>query len=277
MSEFISLDSGLKIHYKEFGEGPALLLLHGWNNDWSGFMPLIKHLEDKFHVIAVDLPGYGESDVLAGDYSVEKLSDVLCEFINKKNGKHIDVLCALSMGTVIASDLSKRHSGMIKSVVLIGPPIIKYDWLPSKLYRQWIKLMNKNTLLMKSGHKLMASSWYGHFTAKNINMYRYDRELINKHGMKGRKNINPKVLFQMGRAMYDYHLEKTLKEIKIPMLIILGKYDKIVDLKTAGTLGQDMENVLTEWVDDAGHVVSLEKPVETSELLKKFSKDLKIL
>ncbi len=269
------LDSGLKIHYKEFGEGPVLLLIHGWNNDWSGFMPLIGYLQDKFRVIAVDLPGYGKSDPLEGDYSVERLSDTISEFIDKKNGK-VDILCALSMGTVIASDMAKRHNKKIKSVVLIGPPIIKYDWLPSKLYREWIKFMNKSSLFMKTGRKVMASNWYGHFTAKHINMHIYDKQLINEHGMKGRKHISPKVLFQMGKAMYYYHLEKTLKEIEIPMLLILGRYDKIVNLNEAGKIGENKKNVITKWIEDAGHVVSLEKPKETSNLVSDFAENLKL-
>lgn len=276
-NEFITLDSGVRIHYKEFGKGPSLLLLHGWNNDWSGFLPLIEQLNDKFHVVAVDLPGYGLSEPLPENYSVEKLSDVLAEFVDKKGSKHIDVLCALSMGTVVAADLANRHSQKIRSVVLIGPPIIKYDWLPSKMFREWMKIMNKSSLLMSTGHKVLASNWYGHFTAKNINMYKYDRKLINEHGMKGRKKINSRVLFQMGKAMYYFHLEKTLKEIKIPMLIILGRHDKIVDLKKAGEIGHDKKNVLTEWVEEAGHVVSLEKPIQTANLVKEFASSLKIL
>lgn len=284
-NEFIALDSGIKIHYIEFGRRPedsarrvpTLLLIHGWNNDWSGFMPLIEHLEDKFHVIAVDLPGYGQSEALKEEYSVERLSDILAEFISKKKGDKIDILCALSMGTTIAADLSHRHSEKIKSVVLIGPPIIKYDWFPSKIFREWMKVMNKSSILMSIGHKALASNWYGHFTAKNINMYKYDRELINTHGMKGRKKINSRALFQMGKAMYHFHLEQTLKEIKIPMLIILGKHDKVVDLKTAEKVGHGRKNVLTEWVEEAGHVVSLEKPVQTSNLIKEFAKSLKII
>ena len=275
--EFITLESGLRIHYKEFGKGPTMLLLHGWNNDWSGFMPLIAYLKDRFHVIAIDLPGYGKSDPLRENYTVERLSDTLCDFIKHKNGKKIDILCALSMGTVIAADLSNRHSEMIKSVVLIGPPIIKYDWLPSKFYREWMRIMNSSSVLMKAGHRVLASPWYGHFTAKHINMYKYDRDLINEHGMKGRKNTNPRVLFQMGKAMYHYHLEKTLKKIKIPTLIILGRHDKIVNLNEAGKIGDNKKNVMTKWIEEAGHVVSLEKPKETSEVLFEFAEKTNIL
>lgn len=275
--EFITLDSGFKIHFKEFGKGPSLLLIHGWNNDWSGFAPLIKYLEDKFHVIAVDLPGYGFSDELKETYSIDKMCEILSEFIEKKNGKKIDILCALSMGTVIASGLSTKHMKNIKSVVLIGPPIIKYDWIGSKLYREWIKFMNKNLFYMKAGHRMVSSRWYGHFTAKYINMYKYDKKLIDTHGMRGRKNITPRALFQMGMAMYNYNLSKIIKDISIPMLIILGKYDKIIDLDEAGKIDENKKNVTIEWVDDAGHVVSLEKPEETAKLVEEFAQKLDIL
>lgn len=274
--EFITLESGLRIHFKEFGHGPTLLLIHGWNNDLSGFTPLIKHLENNFRVIAIDLPGYGKSQSLDEDYSVEKLSDVVSEFISKKE-KKIDVLCALSMGSVIAADISKKHPEKIKSVVLIGPPIIKYDWKLSKLFREWIKLMNKNLLLMKIGHMVMASNWYGHFTAKYINMHNYNKDLINKHGMKGRKSIKPRVIFQMGRAMYSYHLGSTLKEIYIPMLMILGRYDKLVNLSEAVEIVKDKKNISLKWVEKSGHVVSLEKPEQTARLVKEFASTLKII
>jgi len=273
--DFIKLDSGARVHSKEFGKGPTLLLIHGWNNDWSGFVPFIEHIEKNFHVIAIDLPGYGLSDPLHEDYSVEKLSSVISEFIDKKKIGKVDVLCALSMGTVIATDFAKRYPEKVGSAVLIGPPIIKYDWRMSKLYRDWIKIMNKNIAFMKAGHSVMASKWYGHFTAKYINMHNYDKDLINKHGMKGRKNINSKALFQMGRAMYNYDLGKALRSIKVPMLIVLGRYDKISNLSEASRVVKDNKNIKLKWIEEAGHVVSLEKPEEVSELVKDFSGSLK--
>lgn len=275
-NDFITLESGLRIHFKEFGRGPTLLLIHGWNNDLSGFTLLIKHLESNFRVIAIDLPGYGKSQPLDEDYSVEKLSDVVSEFIFKKE-KKIDVLCALSMGSVIAVDLSRRYPERIKSIVLIGPPIIKYDWKLSKLFREWIRIMNKNVLLMKIGHMVMASNWYGHFTAKYINMHNYNKNLINKYGMKGRKRITSRVIFQMGKAMYSYHLGRTLKETSIPILMILGRYDKIVNLSQAARIVENKKNIKLAWVEESGHVVSLEKPEQTARLVKEFASTLKIL
>ena len=56
---------GLKIHYRTAGDGPAILLLHGYAETSLMWRPLIPRLEGQFTVIAPDLPGIGESDVPA--------------------------------------------------------------------------------------------------------------------------------------------------------------------------------------------------------------------
>src|SRR5882672_6060032 len=54
---------GKKIHYLTAGQGPAVLLLHGYTQTSRMWRPLIEKLKDKFTVIAPDLPGIGDSDV----------------------------------------------------------------------------------------------------------------------------------------------------------------------------------------------------------------------
>src|ERR1700747_1904740 len=52
-----------KVHYLTAGEGPAVILLHGYTQTSRMWRPLIEKLKDKFTVIAPDLPGIGDSDV----------------------------------------------------------------------------------------------------------------------------------------------------------------------------------------------------------------------
>ncbi|MFZ2105145.1 MAG: alpha/beta fold hydrolase, partial [Roseiarcus sp.] len=56
---------GFKIFYREAGEAgaPKLLLLHGFPTAGHMFRDLIPHLADRFHIIAPDLPGFGNSDM----------------------------------------------------------------------------------------------------------------------------------------------------------------------------------------------------------------------
>ena len=54
---------GKKIHYLTAGQGPAVILLHGYTQTSRMWRPLIARLKDKFTVIAPDLPGIGDSDI----------------------------------------------------------------------------------------------------------------------------------------------------------------------------------------------------------------------
>ncbi|MER5794833.1 alpha/beta hydrolase [Streptomyces sp. NPDC001980] len=74
--------NGLKVFYRESGpsDAPKLLLLHGFPSAGHMFRDLIPHLADRFHVIAPDLPGFGQSDMPDRDsfgYTFETLTDVV--------------------------------------------------------------------------------------------------------------------------------------------------------------------------------------------------------
>ncbi|MFF7471965.1 alpha/beta fold hydrolase [Streptomyces sp. NPDC008092] len=74
--------NGLKVFYRESGpsDAPKLLLLHGFPSAGHMFRDLIPHLADRFHVVAPDLPGFGQSDMPDRDsftYTFEALTDVI--------------------------------------------------------------------------------------------------------------------------------------------------------------------------------------------------------
>jgi len=62
LSRFTEVD-GVKLHYLTAGEGPVVILLHGYTQTSRMWRPLIPKLTEKFRVIAPDLPGIGDSDI----------------------------------------------------------------------------------------------------------------------------------------------------------------------------------------------------------------------
>lgn len=58
----LDLTEGKKLNYREEGNGPALLLVHGSPGDSRSWGRVVPHLREQFRVLAVDLPGYGSSD-----------------------------------------------------------------------------------------------------------------------------------------------------------------------------------------------------------------------
>lgn len=56
------LVGGLSTYYEQVGQGPVLVLLHGWANSWEAWLPIIPILSDHFTLVLPDLPGCGRTD-----------------------------------------------------------------------------------------------------------------------------------------------------------------------------------------------------------------------
>jgi pimeloyl-ACP methyl ester carboxylesterase len=82
------MEEGLSIFYREAGDpgNPKLLLLHGFPASSHQYRNLISALSDRFHIIAPDYPGFGNSDMPSPDkfdYTFDKLSEIIESFLKK--------------------------------------------------------------------------------------------------------------------------------------------------------------------------------------------------
>ena len=92
--------------YQRCGSGPTLLLIHGISHrqNWAPVIPALARERD---VIAVDLPGFGESPPLPGEVSVATLTDAVEEFIAEHDLGDVDIVGS-SMGARMALELARR-------------------------------------------------------------------------------------------------------------------------------------------------------------------------
>lgn len=66
--------NGTSLHYVRGGHGPALILLHGWPEDWAEYRAIMPRLAKRFTVVAVDLPGIGKSAPAAHGYDTPSIA-----------------------------------------------------------------------------------------------------------------------------------------------------------------------------------------------------------
>jgi pimeloyl-ACP methyl ester carboxylesterase len=88
----IAVDA-INVAYREAGDPthPKLVLLHGWPASSHQYRDLIPKLSDRFHVIAPDYPGFGNSDTpdpSVFEYTFDKLAEVTGHFLEKKGFEH---------------------------------------------------------------------------------------------------------------------------------------------------------------------------------------------
>jgi pimeloyl-ACP methyl ester carboxylesterase len=112
---------GLKIFYREAGrtDAPALLLLHGFPTSSHMFRNLIPLLADRFHVVAPDLPGFGQSDMPSRDafpYTFAKLAEVIGRFTEAVNLKRFAVYI-FDYGAPVGLRIAVKHPDRITAII----------------------------------------------------------------------------------------------------------------------------------------------------------------
>ena len=109
----------MEMKYLRSGSGKPLLLIHGIGGSarsWSTIWPALAERRD---VIAIDLPGFGDTPRLVGETSMRTLSDAVTSFIDAKGLRGIDVVGS-SMGARLVLELARR-GGVVGSVVSLDP------------------------------------------------------------------------------------------------------------------------------------------------------------
>lgn len=97
------------INYIDSGSGPAVLLLHGWGSNLKSFTSLINLLKTKYRVLALDYPGFGESDILKKSFTVDDYCDIVVEFLKNLEVKSV-ILVGHSYGGRIILKLNNRKN-----------------------------------------------------------------------------------------------------------------------------------------------------------------------
>ena len=93
-----------------------ILFLHGWGFSSYTFLPMLELLEKNYHIISLDLPGFGKSSAYK-EYSYELFADRVVKFLNKNNFKKVNLL-GQSMGGWTVLDFAMNHPERTLSLVL---------------------------------------------------------------------------------------------------------------------------------------------------------------
>jgi pimeloyl-ACP methyl ester carboxylesterase len=102
-------------------------------------------------------------------------------------------------------------------------------------------------------------------------MHRFDRKIIDRYGITGKKKVRKEAYIQMGISITNTRLEKILGRCRRPVFMIYGKEDKVCSISTAKQLLKKEKGSFTfTSIPEAGHIVNMEKPYETAAAIKKY-------
>src|SRR5262245_5957299 len=110
---------GAGVFYREGGEraARALLLLHGFPSSSAQYQSLMERLEDRYHVIAPDYPGFGQSASLEGTTTFDRLADAVDRFTDAIGLERFS-LYMFDFGSPVGFRLATRHPNRVQALVL---------------------------------------------------------------------------------------------------------------------------------------------------------------
>ena len=120
--------NGIELHVAEAGEGPLVVLCHGFPESWYSWRhQIVPIAEAGYHVIAPDLRGYGDSTKLPNvdDYGIEKLNHDLLGLVDDA-GEEQAVFVGHDWGALIVWDLARLHPERVRGVVGVSVPLMNW-------------------------------------------------------------------------------------------------------------------------------------------------------
>ncbi len=254
---------------------PVIIMIHGFRGTHHGLdliaTPLIDH-----QVIVPDLPGFGESDPLMDEHSVNNYVRWLADFITGLNLPTLPILLGHSFGSVIAANYAVKYPNTIYKLILINPigsPALKgpkaittqltqiYYWIASKLPEKTAyRLLTAKSIFPVVQKSIIKTR------DKKILEYIYSQHLAHSGSFASRK-----VVFEALDASIKHTVREVAHEIKVPTLIIAGELDDITPLAKQHELKQIIPNAEMTIINGVGHLTQYETPDAVADAIKKFA------
>jgi 3-oxoadipate enol-lactonase len=247
----------ININYDTFGDGDPLLLIMGFGMAGAGWIPSLPFFAG-FKSIYFDNRGTGLSDKPEGIYTVEQMADDASNLLRALGIAKAKVF-GVSMGGMIAQELTLRHSDQVSKVVLgctmAGGPTAKMA-SPDVLDR----LMTANRIMGTDPDKafdlLLPAIMPPEFVAEHPE--------IKQMMLAGAKMIPPTPPETADRAfagIQQFNAYDRLEQIKCPVLIVHGEKDILVLPENANIIKSKIPQAEMYMIPSAGHAFQASDPV----------------
>jgi pimeloyl-ACP methyl ester carboxylesterase len=255
---------GARVNYVQMGEGPPLVLVHGLSGCWQNWLENIPYLARTRTVVAIDLPGFGRSDLPGEDVSIPGYGRFLEAFMTAV-GIERAALAGSSMGGLIAAQTAASVGERIERLILVSAPGLgRPQRLPADvdLGRPFIARLAP----------------YARFGAYVGALRRLALARLVTHPELIRKEIVHECAAGMGkpgvqaalRSILTYDFRPHVGKITAPTLLIWGGADRVVPPPVADRYLRAIPDARKVMLADTGHAPMLERPVFFNQLVSEF-------
>ncbi len=240
------------LHYTRKGTGENLVLVHGFLGEKGIFDKVIEDFIEQYDVIAVDLPGHGQSQLEIDKYSVYDYAKAVVEVLNHEGVQDATWL-GHSMGGYIVLAALERNIAPIKRAILA------YSSESSDTEEQKEKRTKQQQQIRKNGVERFVDQVIDNFFSKNAKKETIDVARLIAYRASEAGLIAALEAMKSRPNQHDF-----IEQATLPILIIEGSEDKIV--KPIDTQNPNLYKTITR----TGHLGMLEDPQGFVQAIHKF-------
>lgn len=265
-SKFVVID-GVRLHYRDEGRGPAVVLLHANYSSLFMWEPWVAKLRDDYRVIRVDLPAHGLTGPEPnGNYTLERIQTLFERFVDERGLGRFTVV-GTSIGGTVAMRYTAAHPERIERLVLISPGSLE------------ARVRGRTT----PANVPRVADLLGYVTPKAFTRFL----LTNDYGDPARltdavtdewydmwmREGNRLAMINLLRQYVSGGVEDKIRAVKAPVLLIWGEKNKRVPLALAYETQKLLENspeVKLEILPGIGHMLVQEAPQQSAQLIRRY-------
>jgi pimeloyl-ACP methyl ester carboxylesterase len=249
------------IFYRDEGEGPALVLLHGFLCDSRAWAPQLRDLSDGYRVVAWDAAGAGASDDPPETFTITDWAEDLARLLDALALEEAHIV-GLSWGGLVAQAFYGRHPSRVRSLVL------------SDTYAGWKGSLAADAVEKRLARCISESELApAELVARWVPM-EFFTETVSDEVTSAMADIvsgfHPLGFRLMARSLAENDTTSLLPTIRVPTLLLWGEGDQRSPIEVAERFRDAIPNAELQIIPGAGHVSNMEQPDLFTSHVRRF-------
>jgi abhydrolase domain-containing protein 6 len=252
-----------RVVYLEAGQGAPLVLLHGYTGSKENWLPLMPELEQRWRVIAPDLPGWGDSERRTGDdYGYAAQAERIAGLLRLLSDEPV-VLVGHSMGGGVAALLAADHPDLVSRLVLMDAGGVRFR--DNEFGAAVLRGENPFAVSDRASLDRYLSTV---FDDPPFVPWPADRALIAQRIAQA--PFETAVLDSIGRGPEAFLPQAKAARINMPTLLLWCANDRVIDVSASEIYRAAIPGSTVVLLDGCNHMPMMERPRETAAALEEF-------
>ena len=263
---------GRRVNVIELGAGPPVVFIHGLSGSWQNWLEQLPVFAREHHVVALDLPGFGASEMPAEEISIAGYARTV-DAIFDAVGIDSAAVVGNSMGGFIGAELAIAYPARVERLVLVSAAGLTIEHQRDEHALVVLRTVDKRLAAY--------AAWLGSRSDELARRPRTRRLIFGLVAHRPERLPAPLVAEQIrgsGKpgfvpaldALTGYPIRDRLGEIACPTLIVWGAEDKLVPARDADEFARLIPNSRKVVWPETGHVAMLERPAAFNRLVAAF-------